>query len=149
MGGAIQAGYEVAKGILGGVASSKPVRSAEHEAGVALNRGSLVKVDATGKITALTAVTDTIDGVLIREDALSSATLAIGEIGKIAKSGDIWVNSDTDVVKGQPVFARCLAGAGTVGDVTTTVDGVNAVKINAVFTESAVAGLVQITPNLI
>ena len=153
MSASIQDTYTRPRGFLGGIVSSKPVRSLPVKSLVATQRGKFVKLDANGDATALTAVADVVAGVIMRENAMTPEAVAIGDEMLLCKEGDIIVYCDKPAVKGLPVFARCIANGAVVGDATIDVDFTtvnNAVQINAVFAETTtVAGLVAITPNLV
>lgn len=149
MSATIQDVYTPQRGLLGGIASSANLRTETAKSTIVTTRGKLVKLDTSGDIVPLSAITDTVAGVMIREDALQPEAIAIGDVVRFAKEGEIIVYCETAAVKGMDVHCRFIAGTGSIGDVRNSVDGVNTEVIKATFAESiSSAGLVAIAINL-
>ena len=138
------------KGFKGGFANSNPARLDLAVAGAVVGVGTFVKNSATGVID-LTAVADVMAGVVLKSSAIELETIEANKSVTLARSGNIFVYSETACVKGADVFVRCIVGAGSepVGNVRNDVDGVNAVLVKAKFAETLdSAGLVEIELNL-
>ena len=151
MSGTIQTDYTAPKGLAGGVVNSANVRYTDNKSAHVTKRGKFVKVDAAGSLVALTAIADTVKGVIIRDDAFSAEAVATGDMVRVAQSGVIFVNCETAAVKDQAVHVRFIVNGGTeVGDVLNVADGVNTeVLAGATFAETTTAaGLVAINLNI-
>lgn len=147
MGGSIQT--EIKKpevGFKGGIANSNPTTTQNSTAEAVLGVGRFCKIGTTGHIP-LSAITDAIDGVVVKSDSFVGAEIAIGESATILKNGDIVMYSETACVKGETVHVRCIVNGDTeTGDILNVADGVNTVEHpTAKFGETlASAGLVKI-----
>lgn len=151
MGGSIQPNYtKLPKGFKGGIANSNPVRRNAEACAMAIDVGTFVKLGATG-ITDLTAITDVVNGLVLKSSAIEPETLAIGAGATVGRGGSFFVYCETACAKGADVFVRCVVGAGAepVGNVRDDIDVDKAQVIKAVFAETLLsAGLVEIELNI-
>ncbi|MBL1293366.1 MAG: hypothetical protein COB61_005795 [Thiotrichales bacterium] len=151
MSGSIQDSYgKRAKGFKGGLANSNPTTEKNAVAGMALAIGTFVKASATGLVD-LTAITDNVDGVVLKSTALDTVTVQAGSSVTLAKRASVFMECETACVEGETVHVRFIVGAGSepVGNVRNVADGVTTAVVNATFAETLTsAGLVEIELNL-
>lgn len=134
------------KGYKGGRVNSNPITTENSTAEVALDIGKFVKAGTTGH-TVLTAIADSIAGVVLKSDAFDGVSVSAKDAITLIKRGEVFVYCETACTKGASPHVRCLAnGALEVGDVRNVADGVNTVELtSAVFSETLTgAGLVAL-----
>jgi hypothetical protein len=149
--GSIQTAYgKRAKGFKGGIADSNPMTTKSSVAAMALSIGTFVKASTTGALD-LTAISETVDGVVLKTSILDATTVDINSSITLGKKGNVFMYCETACAEGEAVHARFIVGAGSepVGNVRNVADGVLTAPVSATFAETLTsAGLAKIELNL-
>lgn len=125
MGGAsIQTSIEkTPKGFRGGVADSNPLTTDNVVAEAVVGIGRFCKHGSDNGVIPLSAITDSLAGVILKSDAFDGEEAQVGESLTLCRGGSVYVYSETACVKGENVFVRCVSAADMfIGDVRNDVD---------------------------